>query len=43
VNIYNDVQVEEFRLPRALASGSYLVKVAGESNNVSMVNKLVVQ
>ncbi|HEX7906179.1 MAG TPA: T9SS type A sorting domain-containing protein [Chitinophagaceae bacterium] len=43
VNIYNEVQVEEFRLPEALASGSYLVKVLNEPNKVAIVNKLVVQ
>ena len=42
VNVQNKLQVVDFRLPD-VASGSYLVKVASEANNVSVVNKLVVQ
>lgn len=43
VTINNKVQVEEFRLPDLIAKGNYLVKVIGENNNVSLVNKLAVQ
>jgi hypothetical protein len=42
VNVQNKLQVVDFRVPD-VASGSYLVKVASEANNVSVVNKLVVQ
>ena len=42
VNIQNKVQVIDFPLPD-VARGSYLVKIASEANNISIVNKLVVQ
>jgi hypothetical protein len=42
VNIQNKLQVVDFQLPD-IASGSYLVKVASETNKVSVVNKIVVQ
>jgi hypothetical protein len=41
--INNKIQVEEFRLPKLLAGGNYLVKVVNEANAVSVTNKIVVQ
>ena len=43
VTINNKMQVEEFRLPRLIAGGNYLVKVAGEGNNFAATSKIVVQ
>lgn len=42
VNIQSKVQVIDFPLPD-VARGSYLVKIASDANNISVVNKLVVQ
>jgi hypothetical protein len=43
VNINSNMQIEEVRLPRSLSGGSYLLKINGLNNNVSVTNKLVVQ
>jgi Secretion system C-terminal sorting domain len=43
VTVNNKIQVEEFRLPELLAGGNYMVKVVSEPNNISVVNKLVIQ
>ncbi|HEU4633919.1 MAG TPA: T9SS type A sorting domain-containing protein [Flavisolibacter sp.] len=43
VTVNNKIQVEEFKLPKLLAGGSYLVKVVGENNTVSTSTKIVVQ
>jgi len=43
VTVNNKTQVEEFRLSGIIAGGSYLVKVFGETNGVSISNKIVVQ
>ena len=43
VNINSSMQIEEVRIPRAIARGSYLLRVTGAANNVSITNKLVVQ
>lgn len=43
VTINNKVQVEEFKLPKLLAGGNYVVKVVGENNAFSVSNKIVVQ
>jgi hypothetical protein len=42
VNIQNQVQIVDLKLPD-IARGSYLVKIVSEPNNVSVVNKLVIQ
>jgi len=43
VNINSNMHVEEIRIPRSLSGGSYLLKINGVNNNVSVTNKLVVQ
>jgi len=43
VNIKNSMQTEEIRIPRSLSGGSYLLKINGVNNNVSVTNKIVVQ
>ena len=43
VNINSSMQIEEIRIPRSLSGGSYLLKINGVNNNVSVTNKLVVQ
>jgi hypothetical protein len=43
VTINNKIQVEEFKLPKLLAGGNYVVKVVGENNAFSVSNKIVVQ
>ncbi len=43
VNIGSNMQIEEVRIPRSLSGGSYLLKVTGMNNSVSVTNKLVVQ
>ena len=42
-NILNKVQVEEFRLPRGVAAGNYLVRVTSEDGSYTNTNKLIVQ
>ena len=41
-NITSKVQVEEFRLPKQVAAGNYLVKVMNEDGSYSNTNKLIV-
>ena len=43
VNIIGKSQVEDFKLPQAIAKGTYVLKVVDESNKVISVNNLVVQ
>ena len=43
VNINSSMHVEEIRIPRSLSGGSYLLKINGVNNTVSVTNKLVVQ
>ena len=43
ITIHNGMQVEEFRLPGFITSGSYLVKVVGHSNSTSYTEKIAVQ
>lgn len=43
VNVGSKLQVEELRLPEGIAKGSYVVKVLGITNKVSLTNKIVVQ
>ena len=43
VNINSNMQIEEVRIPRAISRGSYLLKVTGVANNLSVTSKLVVQ
>jgi len=43
VTINAKTQVVDYTLPRLIASGNYLIKVTNEANEVSAVNKLVVQ
>lgn len=42
-NVNNKVQVEEFRLPRQMAAGNYLVRVTNEDGSYTNTNKLIVQ
>lgn len=42
VNITSASQVEELRLPKAIAKGSYLVKIVNAKNNISASSTLVV-
>jgi hypothetical protein len=42
-NINNKVQVEEFRMPRQVAAGNYLVRVTNEDGSYTNTNKLIVQ
>lgn len=43
VNINSSMHVEEIRIPRSVSGGSYLLKINGVNNNVSVTNKIVVQ
>jgi hypothetical protein len=43
VTISNKVQLVEYKLPGLIAAGNYIIKVVNEANEVSSVNKLVVQ
>ena len=43
VNIRNNMQIEEVRIPKTLSAGSYLLKITGVTNSVSFTNKIVVQ
>ena len=43
VNIKSSMQIEEIRIPRSVSGGSYLLKINGVNNTVSVTNKLVVQ
>ena len=43
VNIRNNMQVEEVRIPKTLSAGSYLLKITGVTNSVSFTNKIIVQ
>jgi hypothetical protein len=43
VTIQNKVQVHEFRLPKIITAGNYLVKVVNDKNEISNVSKLVVE
>jgi hypothetical protein len=42
-NITSKVQVEEFRLPKQVAAGNYLVRVISEDGSYTNTNKLIVQ
>jgi hypothetical protein len=37
------MHVEEIRIPGSVSGGSYLLKINGVNNNVSVTNKIVVQ
>ena len=43
VNIRNNMQIEEVRIPKTLSAGSNLLKITGVTNSVSFTNKIVVQ
>ena len=43
VNINSSMHVEEIRIPRSVSAGSYLLKINGVNNNVSVTNKIIVQ
>ncbi len=43
ININSSMHIEEVRIPRSVSGGSYLLKITGLNNNVSVTNKLVVQ
>lgn len=43
VNINSNMQIEEVRIPRSVAGGSYLLRVTGLNNAVSVTNKIVIQ
>ena len=43
VNVLNDVQVVELRMPELSIKGNYFLKISSETNKVSVTNKLVVQ
>jgi hypothetical protein len=43
VTISQKAQVHEFRLPKVITAGNYLVKVVSDVNHVSVVNKLVIE
>ncbi len=43
ITIGSNMQIQEFRLPQAITKGSYLLKVSGVANKVSVTNKLIVQ
>lgn len=43
INIGNKLQVETFRIPAAITSGNYLVKVTNLSNKASTVSKVFVE
>ena len=43
VNIRNNMQIEEVRIPKTLSAGSYLLKITGVTNSVSFTNKIIVQ
>jgi hypothetical protein len=43
VTISNKYQVEDFRLPTLITKGNYLLKVTSETDQSSVVNKLIVQ
>ena len=42
-NIYNKVQVEEFRLTNKVAAGNYLVRVTSEDGTYTNTSKIIVQ
>ena len=43
VNVNSSMHVEEIRIPRSVSGGSYLLKINGVNNSVSVTNKIVVQ
>ncbi|HEX3167629.1 MAG TPA: T9SS type A sorting domain-containing protein [Chitinophagaceae bacterium] len=43
VSINSGMHVEEIRIPRSISAGSYLLKVNGVNNNVSVTSKIIVQ
>jgi len=43
VNINSSMHIEEIRIPKSVSGGSYLLKINGVNNNVSVTNKIVVQ
>ncbi|HET6767879.1 MAG TPA: T9SS type A sorting domain-containing protein, partial [Chitinophagaceae bacterium] len=43
VNVNSSMHIEEVRIPQAISRGSYLLRVTGVTNTVSVTNKLVVQ
>jgi hypothetical protein len=43
VNINNNMQIEEVRIPRSVSAGNYLLRVTGLNNNISATNKIVIQ
>lgn len=42
-NVYSKLQVEEFRLPQKVASGNYIVRIAGEDGALVDTKKIFVQ
>jgi hypothetical protein len=42
-NIYNKMQVEEFRLTNKVAAGNYLVRVTSEDGTYTNTSKIIVQ
>ena len=43
VNVNSSMHIEEVRIPQAISRGSYLLKVTGVNNTISITSKLVVQ
>jgi len=43
VTVTNKMQVEEFRMPKLIAAGNYMLKVTGEGNKVFNVEQVVIQ
>jgi Secretion system C-terminal sorting domain len=43
VNVNSSMHIEEIRIPKSVSGGSYLLKINGVNNSVSVTNKLVVQ
>ena len=43
INVNSSMHIEEVRIPRSVSGGSYLLKINGVNNNVSVTNKLIVQ
>jgi hypothetical protein len=43
VNVNSSMHIEEIRIAKSLSGGSYLLKINGVNNNVSVTNKIVIQ
>jgi hypothetical protein len=43
VNINSGMHIEEIRIPKSISGGSYLLKINGVNNTVSVTSKIVVQ